>query len=131
MDEQLLQSLADELQREFNDLEKLEPGSEEYGSHVKNIETLWLLGQKEVQMAIESEDRNYKKEQELISAALERKDKFIDRVINVGSKVIEIAIPTTVYVALFHKGLKFEETGTVTSTTNRNLLGKIPNPFRK
>jgi len=131
MDEQLLQSLADELQKEFNDLEKLEPGSEEYSRHIKNIDTLWILAQKEVQAAIDSEERDYKREQELISAALDRKDKFIDRVINVGSKVIEIAIPTTVYVALFHKGLKFEETGTVTSTTNRNLLGKIPNPFRK
>lgn len=131
MDEQLLQSLADELQNEFNDLESLKPGSEEYSAHVKNIETLWLLGQKEVQMAIENEKENYKREQELINNALERKDKFIDRVITIGSKVIEIAIPTTVYIALFNKGLKFEETGTVTSTTNRNLLGKIPNPFRK
>lgn len=131
MDEQLLQSLADELQKEFNDLDKLEPGSEEYSRHIKNIDTLWILAQKEVQAAIDSEERDYKREQELINNALDRKDKFIDRVVTVGAKVLELSIPTAVYIALFNKALRFEETGTITSTTNRNLLGKIPNPFRK
>lgn len=131
MDEQLLQSLADELQKEFNDLDKLEPGSEEYSRHIKNIDTLWILAQKEVQAAIDSEERDYKREQELISNALDRKDKFIDRVVTVGAKVLELSIPTAVYIALFNKALRFEEKGTITSTTNRNLLGKIPNPFRK
>ena len=126
MDEQLLASLADELQKEFNDLENLEAGSNEYASHVNNIEKLWKLAQKEVEMAKEDEETAYRREQEAVKAVIEAKDKKIDRAITIGTKVIEISIPTAVYVALFHKGLKFEETGVVSSGPMRNLMNKMP-----
>ena len=126
MDEQLLSSLADELQKEFNDLEGLEPGSNEYESHVQNIERLWKLAQKEVEMAKEDEETAYKREQDAVKMELDAKDKKVDRAITIGTKVLEISIPTAVYVALFHKGLEFEKTGTVTSSPMRNLLNKMP-----
>ena len=119
MDEQLLESLADELQIEFNALKDLKAGSEEYSRHVANIEKLWKLGQAEVKAVQESEELYYRREKDA-------KDKKIDRWLNIGIKLAEIGIPTGVYVALWKKGLKFEETGTYTSSMMKNLIQKLP-----
>ena len=138
LSDEVLQCLSDEVQKEFNDLEKLEPGSKEYESHVQNIERLLKIAQKEGEFDQKEEDLrrmadevNYRREQDAIKAEIEKKDKMVDRVITIGTKVLEISIPAAIYVALFNKGLKFEETGIVSSTTNKNLLNKIPNPFKK
>ena len=138
LSDEVLQCLSDEVQKEFNDLEKLEPGSKEYESHVQNIERLLKIAQRESELYQKDEDLqrmanevNYRRDQDAIKAEIEKKDKMVDRVITIGTKVLEISIPAAIYVALFNKGLKFEETGIVSSTTNKNLLNKIPNPFRK
>lgn len=126
MDEQLLQSLADELQKEFNALEKLTPGSEEYSRHVGNIERLWKLAQAEVKNAQDADEIIYRREQDLVKANQDKKDKKIDRFVNIGIKAAEIGIPVGVYVALWKKGLEFEQTGTITSGMMRNLIQKLP-----
>ena len=77
-------------------------------------------------MAREDDEIEYRRARELVKEEIDEKDKWVDRVINVGTEVIKITIPTAVYVALFHKGLKFEETGTITSSGMRNLLNKMP-----
>ena len=138
LSEEVLQCLSDEVQKEFNDLENLEPGSKEYESHVQNIERLLKIAQREGELDQKEEDLqrmaneiNYRREQDAIKAEIDAKDKKIDRVITIGTKVFEISIPAAIYIALFNKGLRFEETGTVSSSGMRNLMNKIPNPFRK
>ena len=136
--DELLQSLGDEIQKEFNDLEKLEPGSKEYESHVGNVERLLRIAQKEQELAQKEEDLEraadeiaYKRSQDAIKAEQDKKDKIIDRVITVGTRTFEIALPLVVYKKLFGETLKFEQTGVVSATASKNLLNKIPNPFKK
>ena len=119
MNDELLQSLADELQTEFNALKDLKAGSEEYQRHVTNIEKLWKLGHEEVRYGYELEE-NYKKLDQ------EKKDKKIDRLINIGIKLAEIGVPTTVYVVLWKSGLRFEKEGIISSSMMRNLVQKLP-----
>lgn len=45
--------------------------------------------------------------------------------INAAVGVVGVAVPAILYGALFNKGLRFEQTGTVTSGFVRNLIGKI------
>ena len=119
MNDELLQSLADELQTEFNALKDLKAGSEEYSRHVANIERLWKLGHEEVRYGYELE-ANYKKLDQ------EKRDKKIDRFIQIGIKLAEIGVPTAVYVVLWKSGLRFEKEGIISSSMMRNLVQKLP-----
>ena len=126
MDEQLLSSLADELQTEFNALKGLKAGSEEYSRHVSNIEKLWKLGQAEVKNVQDQEEIEYRRNMDAIKADQDKKDKKLDRFIQIGIKLAEIGVPTAVYVILWKSGLQFEKTGIISSSMMRNLIQKLP-----
>ena len=49
-------------------------------------------------------------------------------IIKCGTKVFEVGVPLAAYGVFYKKGLIFEQTGSYTSTTVRNLLGKIKFP---
>lgn len=125
MDEQLLQELADTLQEQFNDLKKLEPGSKEYSALVADIRSLWDLGLEETRIRIEADDTLYERDVEAAKAEEEKRNKQFDRVIKIGLDLAAIAVPATIYTVLFLVGLKFEETGSFSTSWMRNLMGKI------
>ena len=54
----------------------------------------------------------------------------IDIIARAGSIVVPIAIELMAYGHWYNKGLKFEETGALTSQTLRGVMGKF-NPFKK
>lgn len=125
MDEQLLQSLADTLQKQFNELAKLTPGSKEYSALVADIRTLWDLGLEETRIRIDADDTLYDRDIEAAKAEEERKNKHFDRVIKIGLDLAAIMVPATIYTVLFFVGLKFEEVGSFSTSWMRNLMGKI------
>lgn len=66
-----------------------------------------------------------KLELEKNKAAEEQKGAKTDRIINGVAKAAEIAVPALLYSVLFTRGLKFEQTGSVTSGFFRGLITKI------
>lgn len=52
-------------------------------------------------------------------------DQAIERYLKYGAVALEVILPIVAYGVWYKKGLKFEETGTVTSTMTRNLISKM------
>lgn len=55
----------------------------------------------------------------------DREDQRIGQLIHTGVALVEIGLPLVCYGHWFRKGLKFEETGSITSSMMRNLLNKF------
>lgn len=52
-------------------------------------------------------------------------DQKIDRLVRAGIAMVELGLPLVCYGHWFKKGLKFEETGSITSSMMRNLINKF------
>ena len=48
-----------------------------------------------------------------------------DRLIKIGSEIAKVAVPIIFYNVWMNKGFRFEETGTYTSNTFKNLFSKF------
>lgn len=55
----------------------------------------------------------------------EKKDKKVERILKTGLDVMGIVVPVAFYSLWMNKGFKFEETGSYSSTTFRNLIGNF------
>lgn len=113
--------LDDTLADAFSDLETMTPGSEEAKAQVDNIVKLAQCRRDMIDADAAEEDRDRKREH----------DKKWDW-INFGLKVAEIGVPVLVTIVTIgyynnqtNKLLKFEETGTLTSSVSRNFFGKM------
>lgn len=73
------------------------------------------------QMAQEREfhEADDKSKQELLF------DQGIERYFRYGAMALELVLPIVAYGIWYHKGLKFEETGTVTSAMTKNLIARM------
>ncbi len=52
-------------------------------------------------------------------------DQGIERYFRYGAMALELILPIMAYGIWYHKGLKFEETGTVTSPMTKNLIARM------
>ena len=166
MDDNVRRLLDDELEREFENLENLEIGSEEHSKATESLVKLYKLRIEEEANITRShetlsrksiEDRRLDKELQLkekqFDKEIELKEKQFDnevesndrdeqlkrdqlaqqlRELNVklGVEVGLAVLQLIFYASWMRKGFKFEETGTVTSPTFRNLISNFK-PKRK
>ena len=122
---ELNERLNEELERRFEDLENLETGSDEQGKATDNIVKLYKLRMDE------NEQENSKNADE-DKAVLERHKLELEEQIAKDDKLIRILTTVTsvgVTIAGFAvgshwygKGFKFEETGTICSSTFKGLM---------
>lgn len=110
MDKEIKSKLDEEILSLMENMSQLDPSSEEYKAIADNLSTLHKLRNDERKLDCEEEQ------------AIEQNK---DRYIRLGICVAEIIVPLMFYTCLVNKGFKFEETGTFTSTTFRNLLNRI------
>lgn len=136
--------------------EKLEPGSEEHTRLVKSISELLRfrmdtykakkeaeLREEQLKLEAKRAEAEFNKMEEQLKAEKERFEAEVERNkeqdkaqnksrwIDIGLRVTEFAITETIFVLLFGKGMKFEETGTWRSPWFRNLWSKIKLPRMK
>lgn len=52
-------------------------------------------------------------------------DQGIERYFRYGAMALELVLPIVAYGIWYHKGLRFEETGTVTSPMTKNLIARM------
>lgn len=115
--DKIRKSLDEAIAKDIQDITVLNTGSEERTATVKELTELYKLRIEEDRVEMERKEKEAQEE----SHAL-------DRWINVGLQVGLTALSLLAYNAWYRRGLKFEETGTVTSSMTRNLMSRmLPN----
>ena len=131
--------LDDAIETEIRNLNALETGSKEKSSVIDDIATLYKLRIDEVKANADAEEKRERRimdseRQKADDAARMQEDAFkqrqiqeqsLDRYVKIGIAVAELTLPLVFYGVWMRRGFKFEETGSFTSTTFRNLIGRF------
>lgn len=117
--------LHEEIQGEFEELGKIEVGTDKYKTAVDG---LTKLCDKAIELEKIKTDAELKQDQQNIDAELraeqlkdERNDRFVKNVLT-GSGIV---IPAVLTVWGTLKSIKFEETGTITTIMGRGFIQKL------
>lgn len=132
MSDEIKKELEKEILKEIQDLSALESGSKEMDSAIENLATLYKLNIEEVKIeheamekafdrgsADETSARDLKLKQQMLNESIK------DRYFKLGLDVAGLIVPIIFYGIWMGRGLKFEETGTFTSTTFRGLFNRF------
>ena len=132
MSDEIKKELEKEILKEIQDLSTLESGSKEMDSAIENLATLYKLNIEEVKIeheamekafdrgsADETSARDLKLKQQMLDESIK------DRYFKLGLDVAGLIVPIIFYGIWMGRGLKFEETGTFTSTTFRGLFNRF------
>lgn len=150
MNNEIVGLLSSEVEREIEHLQSLQPGDKEHTEVVDTLVKLHKLKIEEQKTIFESTDKKesleferkikgdeltLKKQQFELDKETQtkdfqlkdnlEKDSKVDRYVKVGVEVAGIVLPLVAYGMWYNRGLKFEETGTFTSSMIKNLLGKF------
>jgi hypothetical protein len=124
--------LSEEIKTELTNLPNLNYGSKERVAAVNDLTNLYKLRIEEAKLELDSEERYNKRidefdarEEESKLKERQFKEQVKERRLKIGVEVAGIVLPLGVYCYQFFKGLKFEETGTVTSKFFGNLLNRF------
>lgn len=138
------------IEQEIQNVEALSSGTDEKSKAIQNLATLHKLRIEEIKTETEAEEKRERrvmdseqrkaelalKERELDSKDADRtqegelqkrqaRDQMVDRCVRAGVAVGELVLPLVFYGIWMNKGFKFEETGSFTSTTFKNLLNRF------
>lgn len=148
--EEINKLMDEEIISQIKGLKSLQAGSQEQTAAVKNLTALYEARVNETKVQLDADDKREKREMEREqhradealkksqaadeAAARERdiklkevqlEDQKVDRLMRAGIAMVEIGLPLVCYGHWFRKGLKFEETGSITSSMMRNLINKF------
>ena len=110
--------------REIANLENLTPGSKEHTTAVNAVATLYKLKLQEDELQEKKDRRDMDAAIRESDEEFKKKDRLMEK-IKLGVGVAEVILPLVFYGSWLKKGLKFEETGSITSTTFRNFVSKL------
>lgn len=117
--------LHTEMANEFDSLEKMEVGSEEY---IKTVDGLTKLMDRAIKIdelnnehELEIDSKEFEKSLKLREFEEDKRDRLIKNCL--GAAGIVLPLGATIWGIL--KSLKFEETGTVTTIMGRGLFQKL------
>lgn len=113
--DEAMEMLDKEIQYRLNQLADYEVGTEEHTALLKTITELYKLRIDENSKSAEAEALKSQKN---------------ERWVKVLISGMELVVPLVCYGHWFNKGLKFEETGSVSSSFMRNLMQKFK-PIKK
>lgn len=117
--------LHTEIESEFEELKRLQLGTEEYKTTVDGLTKLVDRAIEIDKINIEQEEKTVtrKEEAEFKTKQMEdeKKDRKVKNGIAIGTALLSMGV--TIWGTL--KSLKFEETGTVTTLVGRNFIGKL------
>ena len=123
MDE--IRELLDEaIKKELERIIKMDNGEEKTRA-INDLVKFYQLRNEETKINYDFEE-NYKRLER--DEELEKRnwiEKVKDRYFKAGIEILGIVLPLIFYAAWTRRGFKFEETGTFTSTTFRNLFSRF------
>ena len=117
--------LHEEIQSEFEELKKIEVGSDKYKTAVDGLTKLMDRAIEIDKLNVSVEDRRDTRD---VDAELKQEQfeaDVKDRKVRNAISLAGIIIPTVVTIWGTLKSLKFEETGTVTTNAGRNFMNQI------
>jgi hypothetical protein len=124
--------LREEIKNQIEGLSDFESGSEEKLKAIKGVAELYKLKIDEEKAKADSSDKEERRrtendfgQRECTLKEEEAKELKKDRLIRACISGAELVLPLLFYSVWMKKGLKFEETGTFTSTTFRGLLNRF------
>lgn len=122
---ELNERLNKELERRFEDLENLETGSDEQGKATDNIVKLYKLRMDENEQESSKnadEDKTVLERHKLELEEQKAKDDKLIRILTAATSVGVTIAGFAVGSHWYGKGFKFEETGTICSSTFKGLM---------
>lgn len=119
LDEVIMQSL--------NDIEKLPNGKEREDAigALQKLANMRIEERKADQAQIEIENHEIESDRDWTTKRASLRNQKIDRFVEVGLQVALTAGSLLAYNVWLNRGLRFEETGTITSPMTRNLLSRL------
>ena len=125
MEKNIRQELEQELLGQIQVLNQLELGSKEHAMACESVAKLYRTILEEDKNEADEADKlaQLELEQERYEADAAQKKK--ESYIKYGLEAAGIALPLSFYAYWMRKGFKFEETGTFTSNTFKNLIQKF------
>ncbi len=126
--EEINKLMDEELKRQITSLTTLEPGSDKQTAAVKNLTALYEARINEDKILLDAEDKRETRAMARSDFQLkeaEQEERKVDRLLHAGIALLEIGLPLVCYGHWFRDGLKFEETGSITSSMMRNLINKF------
>lgn len=122
---ELNEMMDKELRRRFEDLENLKTGSDEQSKATDNIVKLYKLRMDENEQNVSKEADEDKLLLEKSKLELEAEKAKDDKLIRILTTVTSVGISIAGFAVGSHwydKGFKFEETGTICSSTFKGLM---------
>lgn len=156
MNVEIKELLGEEIKNQITNLSSMEPGTEEHSKAIESLTKLYRLKIDDDKNEIEDDEKHNRramdKEQQILDAELKQKQLEIDtelreceldlkedqlreesknRWINFGLQVGTFVLGLVAYDIWNRRGLRFEETGSITSPQTRNLYSKmLPKCFK-
>lgn len=122
MNEEIRESLDEEIKRLIEDLGTLESGSEEYAKATKDLATLYKLRTDEEkterefdEKMVDHEDEMEHKRQQLADQKRARISGYIVDILKIGVPFAGLVLSLATNMEAFNKGLRFEQEGVFTS----------------
>lgn len=122
---ELNEMMDKELKRRFEDLENMKTGSDEQSKATDNIVKLYKLRMDENEQNVSKEADEDKLLLEKSKLEIEAEKAKDDKLIRILTTVTSVGISIAGFVVGSHwygKGFKFEETGTICSSTFKGLM---------
>ena len=128
--------LDDAIETEINNLNSASDADKK-SEVIKNLAALHKLRIEEIKTETEIEERSERRimdkenhENDASFKEIQLHENTLDRYVKVGIAAAELVLPLMFYGVWMRRGLRFEETGTFTSQTFKNLFNRFK-PTRK
>ena len=132
MNEEIKNLLDEEIKAEISGLSTLLPGSKEKSTAIENLETLYRLKIDETKTEIDLDEKRNRRgmddesaERDIKLKQVQLEEQVKDRYFRIGIEAAGIILPLVFYAVWMRRGLRFEETGTYTSTTFKGLFNRF------
>lgn len=125
MADNISEQLDDVIEKRLKEFDYYDLDSENTGLAVEAIEKLYKLKIEERKVEGELYEKQKSRESEETAKNKEIHERRIDRWVNGAITVASTAASLVFYGVWMHKGFKFEETGTFTSTTFKGLFNRF------
>ena len=132
MNEEIKKMLDEEIKEEIQNLSSFQAGSKEKTTAIENLETLYRLKIDETKIEIDLDEKRNRRgmddesaERDIRLKQVQLEEQVKDRYFRIGMEAAGIILPLVFYAVWMRRGLKFEETGTYTSTTFRGLFNRF------
>lgn len=112
--DKIRKSLDEAIEKSIHEIKNMDTECDAKSNAIKDLSELYKLRIEEKKVDAEISEKDS-----------QEKSRNYDRWINVGLQISLAALSLVAYNIWYTRGLKFEETGTVTSSMTRNLMSKM------